>query len=77
VSADLLTSRAALIGAAAILAPMFQDRMLAQGVKVGRPFEGYDTRARVTIGRHQDVDRFLRALPRALSDSSQNPASAR
>lgn len=55
----------------------FQDRMLAAGIKVGRHFEGYDTWARVTIGRHQDVDRFLRALSRALSDSSQNPASAR
>jgi histidinol-phosphate aminotransferase len=55
----------------------FQDRMLAEGIKVGRHFEGYDTWARVTIGRHQDVDRFLRALPRALRDSSQSPASVR
>jgi histidinol-phosphate/aromatic aminotransferase/cobyric acid decarboxylase-like protein len=45
----------------------FQDRMLAEGIKVGRHFEGYDTWARVTIGLHRDVDRFLRALPRALS----------
>ena len=45
----------------------FQDRMLAEGIKVGRHFDGYDTWARVTIGLHQHVDRFLRALPRALS----------
>ena len=46
---------------------VFQDRMLAEGIKVGRHFDGYDTWARVTIGLHQHVDRFLRALPRALS----------
>lgn len=46
----------------------FQDRMLAEGIKVGRRFDGYDTWARVTIGRHQEVDRFLRALPRALGN---------
>ena len=40
--------------------------MLAEGIKVGRHFDGYDTWARVTIGLHQEVDRFLRALPRAL-----------
>ena len=45
----------------------FQDRMLAEGIKVGRHFDGYDTWARVTIGLHEEVDRFLRALPRALS----------
>jgi len=45
----------------------FQDRMLAEGMKVGRHFDGYDTWARVTIGLHEEVDRFLRALPRALS----------
>jgi len=45
----------------------FQDRMLAEGLKVGRHFDGYDTWARVTIGLHQEVDRFLQALPRALS----------
>ena len=44
----------------------FQDRMLAEGIKVGRQFDGYDTWARVTIGLHQEVDRFLQALPRAL-----------
>jgi histidinol-phosphate aminotransferase len=44
----------------------FQDRMLAQGIRVGRHFDGYDTWARVTIGLHQEVDRFLQALPRAL-----------
>jgi histidinol-phosphate aminotransferase len=44
----------------------FQERMLAEGIKVGRHFDGYDTWARVTIGLHQEVDRFLQALPRAL-----------
>lgn len=44
----------------------FQDRMLAEGIKVGRHFEGYDTWARVTIGVHREVDRFLASLPRAL-----------
>ncbi len=44
----------------------FQDRMLADGIKVGRRFDGYDNWARVTIGVHRDVDRFLAALPRAL-----------
>jgi histidinol-phosphate/aromatic aminotransferase/cobyric acid decarboxylase-like protein len=41
--------------------------MRAEGIKVGRHFDGYDTWARVTIGLHRDVDRFLRALPQALS----------
>jgi len=44
----------------------FQDRMLAEGIKVGRKFDGYDTWARVTIGLRHEVDRFLAALPRAL-----------
>ncbi len=44
----------------------FQDRMLGAGIKVGRHFDGYDTWARVTIGVHHEVDRFLAALPRAL-----------
>jgi histidinol-phosphate aminotransferase len=44
----------------------FQGRMLAEGIKVGRHFDGYDTWARVTIGLHHEVDRFLQALPRAL-----------
>jgi hypothetical protein len=44
----------------------FQDRMLAEGIKVSRHFDGYDTWARVTIVLRRDVDRFLRALPRAL-----------
>ncbi|HKU17312.1 MAG TPA: histidinol-phosphate transaminase [Steroidobacteraceae bacterium] len=44
----------------------FQERMLAEGMKVGRRFDGYDTWARVTIGLHQEVERFLQALPRAL-----------
>jgi histidinol-phosphate aminotransferase len=45
----------------------FQDRMLAEGIKVARHFAGYDTWARVTIGLHQEVDRFLQVLPRALA----------
>ena len=45
----------------------FQERMLAEGMKVGRHFDGYDTWARVTIGLHQEVDRFLQALPGALT----------
>lgn len=44
----------------------FQDRMLAEGIKVGRRFDGYDTWARVTIGLRHEVDRFLAVLPRAL-----------
>jgi len=44
----------------------FRDRMLARGIKVGRPFEGYDTWSRVTIGRREEVDLFLAALPGAL-----------
>jgi histidinol-phosphate aminotransferase len=44
----------------------FQERMLAEGMKVGRRFDGYDTWARVTIGLHEEVDQFLHALPRAL-----------
>ena len=44
----------------------FQDHMLAAGIKIGRHFDGYDTWARVTIGVHREVDRFLAALPRAL-----------
>lgn len=44
----------------------FRDRMLAKGIKVGRPFEGYDTWSRVTIGRREEIDLFLAALPGAL-----------
>jgi histidinol-phosphate aminotransferase len=44
----------------------FRDRMLVKGIKVGRPFEGYDTWSRVTIGRREEVDLFLAALPGAL-----------
>jgi len=51
----------------------FQDRMLAEGIKVGRHFDGYDTWARVTIGVHREVDRFLQALPRALSPPALSP----
>lgn len=47
-------------------AQLFRDRMLAQSIKVGRPFEGYDTWSRVTIGRREEMDRFLVALPLAL-----------
>ena len=43
----------------------FQDGMLAQGIKVGRHFDGYDSWARVTIGLRHEVDAFLAALPRA------------
>jgi histidinol-phosphate aminotransferase len=44
----------------------FQDRMLAQGIKVGRHFDVYDTWSRTTIGTTAEVDRFLAALPKAL-----------
>jgi histidinol-phosphate aminotransferase len=45
----------------------FRDRLLARGIKVGRPFDGYDTWSRTTIGRREEVDLFLAALPAALS----------
>ena len=44
----------------------FRDRMLARGIKVGRPFAGYETWSRTTIGRRAEVDQFLAALPDAL-----------
>jgi histidinol-phosphate aminotransferase len=44
----------------------FRDRLLARGIKVGRPFDGYDTWSRTTIGRREEVDLFLAALPAAL-----------
>lgn len=44
----------------------FQDRMLAEGIKVGRHFDGYDNWARVTIGLRREVDSFLAALPRSV-----------
>jgi histidinol-phosphate aminotransferase len=44
----------------------FQERMLAQGIKVGRHFDVYDTWSRTTIGTTAEVDRFLAALPKAL-----------
>jgi histidinol-phosphate aminotransferase len=44
----------------------FQQAMMRRGIKVGRHFAGYDTWARVTIGRRPEVDRFLAALPDAL-----------
>jgi histidinol-phosphate aminotransferase len=46
--------------------PRFQQAMMARGIKVGRHFAGYDTWARVTIGRRPEVDKFLAALPDAL-----------
>lgn len=45
----------------------FRESMLAQGIKVGRPFNGYDTWSRVSIGRREEIDRFLAALPTALA----------
>lgn len=45
---------------------LFQDAMLARGIKVGRRFDGYDRWARVTVGTQPEVDRFLAALPAAL-----------
>ncbi len=45
----------------------FRDRMLAQGIKVGRPFDRYDMWSRVTIGRREEVERFLVALPVVLA----------
>lgn len=45
----------------------FQERMLARGIKVGRHFDVYDTWSRTTIGTTAEVDRFLAALPKALS----------
>ena len=47
----------------------FLTAMLAHGVKVGRHFDRYDTWARVTIGTHAEVDRFLAVLPKALARS--------
>jgi histidinol-phosphate aminotransferase len=44
----------------------FRDRMLQHGIKVGRPFDGYPTWSRVSIGRRDEIDRFLAALPAAL-----------
>jgi len=40
--------------------------MLDRGVRVGRPFLRYDQWARVTVGTHAEVDRFLELLPAAL-----------
>jgi histidinol-phosphate aminotransferase len=44
----------------------FRKAMLDRGVRVGRPFARYDQWARVTIGTHAEVDRFLELLPAAL-----------
>lgn len=48
----------------------YRDRMLAQGIKVGRPFTGYPTWSRVSIGRREEIDRFLAALPKALEPAT-------
>jgi histidinol-phosphate aminotransferase len=48
----------------------YRDRMLAQGIKVGRPFTGYPTWSRVSIGRREEIDRFLAALPAALGPAT-------
>jgi histidinol-phosphate aminotransferase len=48
----------------------YRDRMLAQGIKVGRPFAGYPTWSRVSIGRREEIDRFLAALPAALTPAT-------
>lgn len=34
------------------VAKRFADLSLAKGIKVGRPFDGYDTWSRTTIGTH-------------------------
>jgi histidinol-phosphate aminotransferase len=44
----------------------FRKTMLDRGIRVGRPFQRYDQWARVTVGTHVEVDRFLEALPAAL-----------
>jgi histidinol-phosphate aminotransferase len=44
----------------------FRKAMLERGVKVGRPFVRYDQWARVTVGTHEEVDRFLELLPETL-----------
>ncbi len=44
----------------------FRKAMLDRGVKIGRPFVRYDQWARVTIGTHAEVGRFLEVLPDAL-----------
>jgi histidinol-phosphate aminotransferase len=44
----------------------FRKAMLDRGVKVGRPFARYEQWARVTVGTHAEVDRFLELLPDAL-----------
>ncbi len=41
----------------------FRQGMLDRGVRVARPFVRYDQWARVTIGTHTEVDRFLEVLP--------------
>ena len=55
---------------AAMPLPAFRQAMLDRGIKVGRPFVRYDQWARVTIGTHQEVDRFLELLPGALGRSA-------
>jgi len=48
----------------------FRQAMLDRGIRVGRPFQRYDQWARVTIGTHAEVDRFLEMLPAALGRSA-------
>jgi histidinol-phosphate aminotransferase len=44
----------------------FGKAMLDRGIKVARPFLRYDRWARVTIGTHAEIDRFLEVLPGVL-----------
>ena len=44
----------------------FRKAMLEREIRVGRPFQRYDQWARVTVGTHAEVDRFLEVLPAAL-----------
>ena len=44
----------------------FRAAMVERGIRVGRPFQRYDQWARVTVGTHAEVDRFLELLPAAL-----------
>ena len=43
----------------------FRQAMLDGGIRVGRPFHRYEQWARVTVGTHHEVDRFLELLPAA------------
>jgi len=48
--------------------PQFSERMLAQGIRVGRLFPPYDHWCRITIGTEPEVGAFLAALPAAVAD---------